>query len=70
MRKPSVRCTKELMRLSAHTSGFIKMLDELRTGNMTKETVNVFKNLSRPIDWGDGIEPTHLYVAAARAGRS
>lgn len=36
------------------------MLNEMRFGALSEDSIKRFKELSRKIDWGDGIEPTDL----------
>lgn len=36
------------------------MLNAARVGKLTDEYIAAFKDLARPIDWGDGIIPTEL----------
>lgn len=40
------------------------MLNEMRLGKITDETVAAFRKLSRKITYGDELEATELYVAA------
>lgn len=42
---------------------FANMLNEMRLGRITDETVQTFKALSRPLHFNDGLEVTELYVA-------
>lgn len=39
----------------------IELLEALRHGRLTKEQELAFKKMSRNIDYGDGLEPTHLF---------
>jgi ATP-dependent DNA helicase PIF1 len=41
---------------------FIKVLNELRCAKLSPESVRILKDLSRPLKFKDGIEPTQLYV--------
>lgn len=38
------------------------MLNEMRFGTLTSESIQTFKQLSRAIEYDDGIGPTELYV--------
>lgn len=40
---------------------FVEMLNDMRQGKMSDETINLFKSLERPVNYTDGIEPTYLY---------
>jgi ATP-dependent DNA helicase PIF1 len=42
-------------------SGFIDMLNEMRFGKLSPASIAAFKALARPIEYGDGIEPTVLF---------
>jgi ATP-dependent DNA helicase PIF1 len=42
---------------------FVAMLNELRFGCISQETIYKFSKLKRPIEFNDGVEPTELYVA-------
>lgn len=37
------------------------MLNEMRFGEMSESTVQVFSGLNRPVNYGDGVQPTELY---------
>jgi ATP-dependent DNA helicase PIF1 len=37
------------------------MLNEMRLGKITDETVRAFRKLSRPIEFEDSLEATELY---------
>jgi hypothetical protein len=37
------------------------MLDEVRQGLFTLQTLQILNSLRRPLDVNDGIEPTELY---------
>ncbi len=39
---------------------FVSMLNKMRLGNMDEETALFFHQLSRPVKYDDGIEPTEL----------
>ncbi|RLV89578.1 ATP-dependent DNA helicase PIF1 [Spathaspora sp. JA1] len=41
---------------------FIDMLNEMRYGNITPDTITKFRELSRPFECPDWIEPTQLYA--------
>lgn len=41
-------------------SGFVDMLNEMRFGNLSPQSVAEFKKLSRPIYYEDGMEATEL----------
>ena len=38
------------------------MLNEMRLGKITDETVRAFKKLSRPIEYEDALDATELYI--------
>lgn len=38
------------------------MLNEMRLGKITDETVRAFRKLSRPIKYEDSLDATELYV--------
>ncbi|KAI0336180.1 hypothetical protein GY45DRAFT_1238914 [Cubamyces sp. BRFM 1775] len=40
---------------------FVDMLNAMRYGRMNAETTKAFRDLSRPVTYTDGIEPTELY---------
>lgn len=40
---------------------FVEMLNDIREGNLQPRTINLFKNLHRPISNLNGVVPTHLY---------
>lgn len=44
---------------------FVDMLNEMRFGSLSADSVKRFRSLSRSIDWGDGIEPTELFPLRA-----
>lgn len=46
-----------------HSSEFANMLNEMRLGQISDKTVQIFKSLSRPIKFDDELEVTELYVA-------
>jgi ATP-dependent DNA helicase PIF1 len=39
---------------------FANMLNEMRLGKITEETIQAFRKLSRPISYDDGISATEL----------
>jgi hypothetical protein len=39
----------------------LQMLDEVRQGLFTLQTLQILNSLRRPLDVNDGIEPTELY---------
>lgn len=41
---------------------FAEMLNEMRLGRISDETVKTFKSLSRPLEFEDGLEFTELSV--------
>lgn len=41
---------------------FAQMLNEIRLGRISDETVRAFKSMSRPLQFPDGLEVTELYV--------
>lgn len=43
-------------------SDFANMLNEMRLGKISEETVRTFKELSRPLNFDDGLEVTELYL--------
>lgn len=43
-----------------HT-GFVDMLNEMRFGRLSNESIVAFKSLARPLKFNDGIEPTALF---------
>ena len=40
--------------------GFVDMLNEMRYGKPSKETIQTFRLLDRPVVYDDGVEPTEL----------
>jgi ATP-dependent DNA helicase PIF1 len=38
------------------------MLNEMRLGKITEETIRAFRKLSRPIKYEDALDATELYV--------
>jgi ATP-dependent DNA helicase PIF1 len=44
------------------TLEFVEMLNELRFGRLSQESIYKFSKLKRPIEYLDGIQPTKLYV--------
>ncbi len=38
------------------------MLNEMRIGRMEPKTIRAFSELSRPVEYADGLEPSELYV--------
>lgn len=38
------------------------MLNGMRFGKISRQTIDAFKQLSRPVAYTDGIEPTELYL--------
>jgi ATP-dependent DNA helicase PIF1 len=58
----SVRSRPTLMPLSAE---FIDMLNQMRFGRLSQDSIRKFSNLKRPIDVSDGIQPTELSVSAS-----
>ncbi len=46
------------------------MLNEMRFGRMTPESIAAFRKLSRPIYYDDGIEPTELFPRREDVDRS
>lgn len=44
-------------------TGFIDMLNEMRFGTLSKESIETFRTLHRDPNYTDGIDPTELYVA-------
>ncbi|KAG1716791.1 hypothetical protein ID866_389 [Astraeus odoratus] len=49
---------------------FVNMLNLLRWGNLTKEVIQAFKSLARPVHYTDGIDPTELYPTRAEVERA
>ena len=43
------------------------MLNEMRFGKLSEQSIQQFKALSRTVNWNDGIEPTEL--CARRSSR-
>ena len=41
---------------------FIEMLNELRFGRLSQESIYKLSKLKRSIEYDDGIQPTELYV--------
>jgi ATP-dependent DNA helicase PIF1 len=39
------------------------MLNEMRLGQISEQTVQTFKSLARPLQFDDGLEVTELYVS-------
>jgi len=46
---------------------FVTMLNEMRFGKLSEQSIQQFKALSRTVNWNDGIEPTEL--CAPRSSR-
>lgn len=46
--------------------GFVAMLNEIRFGQISHETVERFMSLSRPLQTVNGVEPTELCVISSR----
>lgn len=42
---------------------FAAMLNEMRLGKISPQTIEAFRKLSRPLDFHDSLEATELYVA-------
>lgn len=65
---------RELQRLSiciaADEPGFIDMLNEMRFGKLSPQSIAAFKALSRPIHYDDGIDPTELFPRREDVERS
>ncbi|CCG81646.1 putative Mitochondrial DNA helicase [Taphrina deformans PYCC 5710] len=40
---------------------FVEMLNQMRTGSLSARTISNFKELSRPLNFNDGIIPTELF---------
>lgn len=38
------------------------MLNEMRFGMLSPETIQTFRSLDRPVEYSDGIEPNDLYA--------
>lgn len=51
-------------------STFIDMLNEMRMGNLSPDSIQRFYKLSRDLNFGDGIEPTELYPTRQEVERS
>ena len=43
-----------------HHQAFIGMLDEMRFGALSSQSIQRFEQLSRPIEYEDGLVPTKL----------
>ena len=39
------------------------MLNEMRLGRLSIESINTFRSLNRPLDFSDDFEATELYVS-------
>lgn len=46
------------------------MLNEMRLGRVSEDTVQTFKSLSRPINYGDGLDATELFPTRQEVDRS
>lgn len=44
-------------------AAFVKLLNEMRVGKMSDESVAMLASLDRPLDLPPGMSPTELYVA-------
>lgn len=44
---------------------FAQMLNEMRLGQISEQTVQTFKSLARPLQFDDGLEVTELYILSA-----
>jgi len=51
-------------------SAFVNMLNDMRFGRMSNQSINRFKALSRPVVYDDGIEPTELFPLRAQVERA
>ncbi|KAJ6444754.1 mitochondrial DNA helicase (Pif1) [Purpureocillium lavendulum] len=49
---------------------FARMLNEMRLGKITPETVNAFKALDRPLKFDDGVDSAELYPTRAQVDSS
>lgn len=45
---------------------FARMLNEMRIGKISQDTVNAFKALSRPLNFDDGVDTAELYPTRAQ----
>lgn len=45
---------------AAYSAAFVDMLNSMRFGHLTPETVAAFTQLSRKVTYDDGIDPTDL----------
>lgn len=52
------------------TPGFVNMLNEMRFGRLTPESMETFRRLDRPIPCPDGIVPTELFPRREDVDRS
>ena len=50
--------------------GFVDMLNEMRFGRLTPESIRTFESLSRPLKMDDGIEPTELFPLRSEVDKS
>ena len=41
---------------------FVDMLNEMRFGRLSEQSIKKFYSLSRPIEYEDGLGPTELYA--------
>ena len=66
------RCVKRMIVLNhvfrQKDEEFAAMLNEIRLGKMSEQTMRHFQGLHRPLDLDDGIEPTELFVYQIRGG--
>jgi ATP-dependent DNA helicase PIF1 len=49
---------------------FARMLNEMRLGQITQQTVEAFKKLSRPLEFNDGVESAELFPTRAQVDGS
>ncbi|RFU73433.1 dna helicase pif1, atp-dependent [Trichoderma arundinaceum] len=49
---------------------FASMLNEMRLGQISQDTVDTFKKLSRPLEFGDGVESAELFPTRAQVDGS
>lgn len=43
-------------------AAFVKLLNELRVGNASREAICIFKALERKVHYDDDVEPTSLFA--------
>lgn len=61
-----VSCFLSVRFFSNSQPEFVDMLNEMRFGNLSPKSINMFRSLSRSIEYDDGLGPTELYVRPER----